>query len=87
MYSPSILGTSYDLRGVYGRDIDDEFFYRLGRALALFFTTDQRAVVGRDARVSSPTLSDALIRGLLDGGRSVVDIGLVSSDMLTFATM
>ncbi|MCX7623039.1 MAG: phosphoglucosamine mutase [Thermomicrobium sp.] len=75
---------AYDIRGVYPSELDDELAYRIGRAFALYLKP-RHVVVGRDMRVSSPTLAEALIRGLLDQGVDVTDIGLVSTDALYFA--
>jgi phosphomannomutase len=75
---------AYDVRGVFPDELRTEHVYRIGRAIARFLGGD-RVAVGRDARASSPELSEALVRGLNDEGVSVVDIGLVSSPMLYFA--
>ena len=81
----SILSRSYDLRGVYPVDIDEEFYEYLGFAFAIY-TNAERIALGYDARLSSPTLRDSFIRGALSAGVNIVDIGLCSSDMLSFAT-
>ncbi len=54
----SILARSYDLRGIYGVDIDDDFYYRLGYAFATV-TNKKRIALGYDARISSPSLKSA----------------------------
>lgn len=54
----SILSRSYDLRGIYGVDIDDDFFYRLGYAFATV-TEQKRIALGYDARLSSRALKTA----------------------------
>ena len=87
MHDIAPLGTSYDLRGIYGQDLDSESYYRLGYAIALLFPSDQKAAIGYDARVSSPELATALVRGLRSGGRDVVELGLASTDMVSFATV
>ena len=56
----SILSRSYDLRGIYGIDIDDDFFYRLGFAFAKI-TGKNRIALGYDARNSSYALMSAFI--------------------------
>ncbi|MGB4833642.1 MAG: phosphomannomutase/phosphoglucomutase, partial [Candidatus Moraniibacteriota bacterium] len=53
---------AYDIRGVYGPDIDDETAYRIGRALIVHFQATKIAV-GRDVRASSPALFEAFTRG------------------------
>ena len=75
---------AYDIRGIYPDELDEELAYRIGRAFALFLRPRQ-VVVGRDMRVSSPALADAIIRGLLDQGVDVTNVGLVSTDALYFA--
>jgi phosphomannomutase len=81
----SILSRSYDLRGIYGVDIDDDFFFRLGYAFAKV-TGKSHIALGYDARLSSPALKTAFTRGASLAWATVIDIGLCSSDMLSFAT-
>jgi len=81
----SILSRSYDLRGIYGTDIDDDFFFRLGYAFARV-TGNTRIALGYDARLSALSLKTAFTRGANLAGATIVDLGLVSSDMLSFAT-
>lgn len=81
----SILSRSYDLRGIYGTDIDDDFFYRLGYAFAIV-TQTKRIALGYDARLSAISLKTAFTRGANLAGATIIDLGLVSSDMLSFAT-
>ncbi|MCM8745056.1 phosphoglucosamine mutase [Thermomicrobium sp. CFH 73360] len=75
---------AYDVRGIYPTELDEQLAYRIGRAFALYLRPRQ-VVVGRDMRVSSPALADAVIRGLLEQGVDVTDVGLVSTDALYFA--
>ncbi|MDQ6972784.1 MAG: phosphomannomutase/phosphoglucomutase [Mariprofundaceae bacterium] len=77
----------YDIRGIAGEEITPAFAYRLGRAFAdtLPASCAGRIVVGRDARLSGPELQKALIRGLTDAGRDVLDIGMVPSPLAYFA--
>lgn len=81
----SILSRSYDLRGIYGVNIDADFFYRLGYAFVKV-TGTTRIALGYDARLSAIELKSAFTRGACLAGATIVDIGLVSSDMLSFAT-
>lgn len=80
----SILSRSYDLRGIYGVDIDDDFFFRLGYAFARV-TGKKRIALGYDARLSSESLKNAFTQGGIHAGATIIDIGLCSSDMLSFA--
>ncbi|HZV92935.1 MAG TPA: phosphomannomutase/phosphoglucomutase, partial [Caldimonas sp.] len=77
---------AYDIRGVFGRTIDDAFAEHLGRAFASeALAAGERAVaVGRDGRLSGPSLSAALIRGLASTGIDVVDLGPVTTPMLYY---
>ncbi len=75
---------AYDVRGVVPSELAPDAAYRIGRAAARVLAAKCIAV-GRDARASSPALSDALLRGLCEEGVDVVDLGLVSTPMLYFA--
>ena len=78
---------AYDIRGIYGQDLDDAMFYRIARAYARFcgFTGKGRVVVARDCRKSSDALFAAFSQGLVDEGVDVIDIGLASTPMSYFA--
>ena len=75
---------AYDIRGVYPTDIDEEAYYRIAKAYVHLFKP-KTMVVGMDARVSSPPLKASLIKGFLDAGVDVIDIGEITTDMLYFA--
>jgi len=75
---------AYDVRGVHGTEIDEDGAYRVGRAYAEQFEP-RTVAVGRDMRVSSPTMAAAVIEGLADGGADVIDIGMVGTEMLYYA--
>lgn len=68
----------YDLRGAYPEELNDEMAYQIGKGFAVY-TRAKKIVVGGDARISSPTLKDAIIRGITDQGADVIDIGLCST--------
>lgn len=76
---------AYDVRGVYPDQIDEEVSYLIGRAFVVFLQAEG-VVVGRDMRVSSPSLSTAFMEGATEQGAEVADIGLCSTDMLYFAS-
>ena len=78
---------AYDIRGIYGQELDDAMFYRIARAYARFcgFSGKGRVVVARDCRKSSDALFAAFSKGLLDEGVDVIDIGLASTPMSYFA--
>ena len=75
---------AYDVRGIYPSDIDEEACYEIARAYAAVFEPDDVAV-GMDARLSSPPLKAQIVRGLIDSGVNVIEIGEVTTDMLYFA--
>lgn len=84
---PSIF-RSYDIRGVVGETLTLEGVYEIGRALGSEAAArgQQSIVTARDGRNSSQELRDALIEGLRDAGRDVLDIGLTPTPVLYFAT-
>ena len=75
---------AYDVRGLYPGELDEDGAYRIGRGYAEQFEP-KRIAVGRDMRVSSPTMAAAFMDGAADAGVDVVDIGLVGTEMLYFA--
>src|SRR6266542_3145956 len=75
---------AYDVRGVYPDQLDEEGAYAIGRAYVEQFEPGQIAV-GRDMRLSSPSMARAAIDGAADGGADVLDLGLVGTEMLYFA--
>ena len=77
---------AYDIRGVVGETIDEAFAEHLGRAFGTQARhAGERAVaVGRDGRLSGPSLAAALIRGLVSTGLDVVDLGAVTTPMLYY---
>ena len=74
---------AYDIRGVYPTEIDEEAYYRIAKGYVYLFKP-KTMVVGMDARASSPPLKASLIRGFLDAGVDVVDIGQITTDMLYY---
>jgi len=76
---------AYDVRGRIPDELNPESSYAIGRAYAEWLRP-QRVAVGRDIRLSSAELADALIRGLTDAGVDVVDIGLCGTEGVYFAT-
>ncbi len=82
-----LIFREYDIRGVADRDLDDALIEDLGRAIGTFLARKgkQRMVVGRDCRLSSPRLHTALVRGLLQTGRTLIDIGVGPTPMMYFA--
>lgn len=86
MISPHIF-RKYDIRGIADIDLTDEAVYLLGRAYSTFMKKEglSSVVVGRDVRLSSNRLRDALISGLLQSGMDVTDIGVVPTPLVYFS--
>lgn len=85
MISPNIF-RAYDIRGIYGVDLNERVAEVVGRAVAEYSGEGKTFIVGRDVRLSSAPLGEALIRGMISGGLNVVDIGVVTTPLLYFAT-
>ena len=83
MLDPKVF-KAYDVRGIYPIELDEEGAYAIGRAFVEQFEP-RRIAVGRDMRVSSPSMAAALIRGATEGGADVLDLGLVGTEMVYFA--
>ncbi len=75
---------AYDIRGIYGKDLDEAIFEKIARAYAKFAGV-KKVVVARDCRKSSDSLFAAFTKGLTDVGVDVLDIGLASTPMSYFA--
>ncbi len=75
---------AYDIRGLSGEELSDEFAYRLGQSLAKYLDCESFAV-GRDIRATSPGYASNLIRGLTESGVKVLDLGIVSTGCLYHA--
>ncbi len=75
---------AYDVRGLYGSQLDEAGARAIGRAYVEQFAP-RRIAVGRDMRLSSPTMAAALIEGATEAGADVLDIGLVGTEMVYFA--
>jgi len=82
MIEPSIF-KAYDVRGIYPGQLHGEVARRIGRAFVDYLGA-RRIAVGRDARLSSPEIASAFIRGARSQGCAVTDIGTVGTDMLYF---
>lgn len=84
---PKGIFRAYDIRGVVDKEIDDNAYYTLGRALAnrLQHAKETRTFIGRDGRLSSAQFAAALAKGLCDGGIHVFDVGMVTTPMLYYA--
>lgn len=76
---------AYDIRGVWGKDFNEDTVYKIGYFLPSLLNADHVAV-GRDVRESSPIIHECLLKGITDAGADVWDLGLASTPMVYFAT-
>lgn len=79
---------AYDIRGVIGKELNEDAFYSIGLAVAcrLQELNKSQIYVARDGRLTSSSLSAALKQGLLDSGIDVIDLGAVATPVMYFAT-
>lgn len=77
----------YDIRGVVEEDLTPEKVRELGLALGTYYSRRgvKAITLGRDCRLSSESLRDALLEGLLDTGLAVTDLGMVPTPLLYFS--
>jgi phosphomannomutase len=85
---PSIF-KAYDIRGTYPEQLDEQLAYRIGRAFARVLSDMQGSPVeeltvalGRDMRLSGPSMAAEYTRGITDEGANVLDIGMVGTEQL-----
>jgi len=85
---PQSIFRAYDIRGVVEKTLTTELVYDIGRALGseAYEAGQQTVIIARDGRLSSPELSQSLAKGLQDSGRDVIDLGMVPTPVLYFAT-
>ena len=75
---------AYDVRGIYGEQLDEEGARAIGRAFVEVFEP-KRIAVGHDMRVTSPSMTAAVIAGAAGAGADVLELGLVGTEMVYFA--
>ena len=83
MLDPTVF-KAYDVRGIYPDQLDEAGAYAIGRAYVEEFEPRSLAV-GRDMRVSSPSMAEAVMRGAAEAGADVIDLGMVGTEMVYFA--
>ena len=83
--TPITCFKAYDLRGRIPSELNEDVAYRVARGYAVFLKP-KKVCVGRDIRLSSAELADAVIRGLVESGVEVLDIGLCGTEGVYFAT-
>ncbi len=84
--TPSIF-KAYDIRGVVPQALNPAVAHALGRAFGTHAKAcgERVVAVGRDGRLSGPSLNEALVKGLQETGLEVIDVGVVTTPMLYFA--
>src|SRR3954465_8720905 len=87
---PSIF-KAYDVRGVYGEQLDGDDAYRIGRAFARVLADEEgkqppdlRVGLGRDMRLTAPEMAARYADGIRDEGADVIAVGMVGTEMLYF---
>tara|TARA_R110001592_G_scaffold363043_1_gene679645 strand:- start:133198 stop:135813 length:2616 start_codon:yes stop_codon:yes gene_type:complete len=85
---PSHIFRAYDIRGNAKSELTDKLVARIGKALGTIAgeMDEQTIIIGCDGRKSSPRIKSSLIRALMESGRDVIDIGLVPTPLMYFAT-
>ncbi len=83
MLDPSVF-KAYDVRGIHPTELDEDGAYRIGRGYVEEFEP-RTVAIGRDTRLSSPSMASAAIDGARDGGADVLDLGLVGTEMVYYA--
>src|SRR2546423_6058440 len=88
----SSIFKAYDVRGLYGEQLDAEVAYRIGRAFARVLAdeegkevADLRVGLGHDMRLTAPEMAGRYADGIRDEGADVVDFGMVGTELLYFA--
>jgi len=77
---------TYEVRGVYGKELDEDGARKIGRAFVYFLSKEKPVIViGRDGRKSSPSIFYQVKKGVTEAGGKVVDIGLCNTPLLNFA--
>ncbi|MFA5188493.1 MAG: phosphomannomutase/phosphoglucomutase [Patescibacteria group bacterium] len=84
VFNPNIF-KAYDVRGIYPDEINEEAVYQIAQAYVKVFKPKGAIVLGKDVRLSSPSLWQSAAKGITNAGFDVIDIGTISTDMLYFA--
>lgn len=84
LVNPNIF-KSYDIRGIFKEEFDEDFAYSLGRIFTNYVKS-KKIAVAHDARLSSPILYSSLLKGIVDAGADVIALGMVPTECLYFAS-
>ncbi|MDD2731991.1 MAG: phosphomannomutase/phosphoglucomutase [Candidatus Pacebacteria bacterium] len=79
-----LIFKSYDIRGIYPLELDEDSAYIIGRSF-IAYTKAKKVAVSRDGRISSSTLFKSLVKGITDSGADVFDIGEAPTECLYFS--
>lgn len=86
MNLPKNIFKAYDIRGIYDHELNNKTVKLIAKALSVIYKNkNDKIVIGRDGRLSSETLSNALIEGFLESGKDIIDIGQVPTPLLYYA--
>ena len=86
MNLPKNIFKAYDIRGIYDHELNNKIVKLIAKALSVIYKNkNDKIVIGRDGRLSSETLSNALIEGFLESGKDIIDIGQVPTPLLYYA--
>ncbi|MDO8497675.1 MAG: phosphomannomutase/phosphoglucomutase [bacterium] len=88
----SSIFKAYDIRGIYGKDIDEDGIEQISKAIYTFFVKklgkqDLKIVLGCDMRISTPSLFERSKKTFAEAGATVIDVGLVATPTLYFASL
>lgn len=75
---------AYDVRGIYPEEFNEEAAFRIGQAAAVFLKA-KTMVVGEDARISSPSIRDSVLKGIIEAGCNVYHIGQCTTPLFYFS--
>lgn len=86
--SPHIF-REYDIRAIADTELSEDVCYTIGRSFGSYVQTDKnkKVIIGHDNRITSPRITKALTKGLIDSGVDVIDLGLVTTPMYYFARL
>ena len=86
MVNPQIF-RAYDIRGVVDKDLNEEILYLIGKGYGTFLRRQnlKTVCIGGDARLSTPAYKEAFIKGMLETGIDVIDVGIMATPVLYFS--
>lgn len=86
MVNPQIF-RQYDIRGIVGKDLTDETLYLIGKGFGTYLRKKnlKSSVIGGDARLSTPRFKEQFIKGLLETGIDVIDVGIMATPVLYYS--